>query len=407
MSSGNEISNVSLGEPLSLVPLGYYAVLAAFSLVAITVGLFLWQGQFPRKVTLLGAVESSTGQYLVYAAKEGYISDLLVTEKMVVTKGQPLFEVKTEVKTKSGFSASDTQQRLAKVVATLREDLLRLTKAHDNEQRQLVKQSSFLRGQVAELDEQIRLQQLAANTLNKMVVGQRPLLAQKYISEAQLQATEREYTAALISLSELKYTRISLSREAQEIDERLATMALDYENSRAQIERTIADNEQRLQEAELREETVVLAPQDGVVTALSVKIGESVSLGSLALILIPKDVSWDVTVYASSRDIGFIRENSTAKIRYDAFPYQRFGLYSGQVSVVSRAAVKGSMLDSRLIPNEYYYKVKITLDDQCIKAYGKCEPLQAGMGLMATITTGQRTLIEWALDPLYTITGKI
>lgn len=44
------------------------------------------------------------------------------------------------------------------------------------------------------------------------------------------------------------------------------------------------------------------------------------------------------------RSIGFVEEGQSLAIRYDAFPYQKFGIYSGKVSQVSKTLLLPSEL---------------------------------------------------------------
>jgi membrane fusion protein len=48
----------------------------------------------------------------------------------------------------------------------------------------------------------------------------------------------------------------------------------------------------------------------------------------------------------------------------------------------------------------------VSLESQMITAYGQSLPLQPGMQLEADVVIERRRLIEWILDPLFTLTGK-
>jgi membrane fusion protein len=41
-----------------------------------------------------------------------------------------------------------------------------------------------------------------------------------------------------------------------------------------------------------------------------------------------------------------------------------------------------------------------------VTAYGKAAPLQPGMQLDADVLLERRRLIEWVLDPVFTLTGS-
>jgi membrane fusion protein len=55
---------------------------------------------------------------------------------------------------------------------------------------------------------------------------------------------------------------------------------------------------------------------------------------------------------------------------------------------------------------EPLYRIKARVDSQSILAYGREEPLQAGMQLEADIQLDRRRLIEWVFEPLLSLAGR-
>jgi membrane fusion protein len=93
-------------------------------------------------------------------------------------------------------------------------------------------------------------------------------------------------------------------------------------------------------------------------------------------------------------------------IRYDAFPYEHFGRYEGQIVEISKNILNTD--DAAAAPiklAEPAYKATVALDRQEINAYGKHVPLQPGMLLKADVILDHRSLIRWLLDPLMSLTG--
>lgn len=111
-----------------------------------------------------------------------------------------------------------------------------------------------------------------------------------------------------------------------------------------------------------------------------------------------------------SRAIGFIAPGDQVMLRYQAYPYQKFGHQRGTVAAISRSALTSNELGA-LIGNaqqgEPYYRVTVRLAKQAITAYGKPEPLKPGMLLDADILGEKRRLIEWVFEPLYSIQGRV
>ena len=92
-------------------------------------------------------------------------------------------------------------------------------------------------------------------------------------------------------------------------------------------------------------------------------------------------------------------------MRYQAYPYQKFGHHRGTVIRISRSAVVATGNDG--LDREPYYRVLVALDRQSILAYGNAEALRPGMRLDADILGERRKLYEWALEPLYAVRGRI
>lgn len=97
-------------------------------------------------------------------------------------------------------------------------------------------------------------------------------------------------------------------------------------------------------------------------------------------------------------------------LRYQAYPYQKFGHQKGRVAQISRSALSASELGTlraSVQSQEPLYRVTVTLAHQAVTAYGKAEALKPGMLLEADILGEQRRLIEWIFEPLYSIKGRV
>jgi membrane fusion protein len=89
-------------------------------------------------------------------------------------------------------------------------------------------------------------------------------------------------------------------------------------------------------------------------------------------------------------------------LRYQAYPYQKFGHHVGQVVRISRSALTPER-GAASAGAEPFYRVLVSLARQTVTAYGEEEPLRPGMVLEADILGEHRRLVEWVLEPLYTL----
>jgi membrane fusion protein len=139
----------------------------------------------------------------------------------------------------------------------------------------------------------------------------------------------------------------------------------------------------------------------GIVAHQMIEPGQAVQGGQALLSILPQGSHLQAMLLVPSRAIGFIAPGDRVQLRYQAFPYQKFGHHVGRVLQVSRSAIEPK--DG----GEPRYLVLVELEQQAITAYGKLEPLRPGMLVDADILGEKRKLYEWVLEPLYSVQGKL
>jgi membrane fusion protein len=129
--------------------------------------------------------------------------------------------------------------------------------------------------------------------------------------------------------------------------------------------------------------------------------------GKPILTIVPEDSSLYAVLLVPTRAFGFIRPGQETRMRYDAFPYQRFGLYKGEVTQYSTSVLLPNEVSTPVPVNEPVYQVHVRLDSQAVKAYGAEVPLQSGMLLSADIVLEQRSLLNWLFEPILSLRGRL
>ena len=161
-------------------------------------------------------------------------------------------------------------------------------------------------------------------------------------------------------------------------------------------------------------QNVLLAPIDGTVQQLAIHtIGGVVTPAESLLAIVPHDDNLVVEAAVQNRDVGFISEGQTVRVKVEAFNFTLYGLIEGKVLSVTRDAVQQSN-DSKNKSNNQnegdpaategqsgpVYMARIALDqDWMMTENGKVQ-LTPGMAVTAEIQTGQRRLISYLLSPL-------
>nr|WP_234030471.1 HlyD family efflux transporter periplasmic adaptor subunit [Undibacterium sp. 14-3-2] len=273
-----------------------------------------------------------------------------------------------------------------------------------------------LKQELAKLNDLIVDQKNRVDFANTTLNRYTDLLKLNYISVEQQQQKQEELLDQKNKLQSLERDRITVERNLLEEQDNLAGNTFKQRNDLLQIERALASTDQELTESEAKRTIQITAPESGTVTAIVAEVGQSVETTRPMASIVPTNAIFVAELYAPSRSIGFVRHGDEVLIRYQAFPYQKFGHHVGRVESVSKTALLGSELnavttmangDVTSSPTEPMYRVIVKLESQKILAYGSYQKLQTGMLLDADIRQETLYLYEWVLDPLYTLTGKI
>ena len=125
------------------------------------------------------------------------------------------------------------------------------------------------------------------------------------------------------------------------------------------------------------------------------------------LTILPEQAQLQAILLVPTRAFGFVSPGQRTRLRFDAFPYQRFGLYGGEVLTTGEAILLPNEVEMPIAIQEPVYRVAVALDSQEIRAYGNSVPLQSGMLLSADIVLEQRSLLSWLLEPIFSLKGRL
>jgi membrane fusion protein len=115
----------------------------------------------------------------------------------------------------------------------------------------------------------------------------------------------------------------------------------------------------------------------------------------------------EAEIFVPSRAIGFLAPGQEVRLRYDAFPYQRFGVGTGRIKSISSTVLRPDQIVATIRVEEPVYRVVVALDQDAIVAYGKRYRIRPGLALGADIVLDRRTFAEWLLDPIEALRGRL
>lgn len=378
----------------------------ALAVAALVVTFLIW-GEYTRKERVAGEVQTSLGAAKIVPPVYGVVTRRLVEDGQCVGSGDALFVVSAERSTAKGNTQEAILAQINEQKIALAGELYKQRAVSAEEASALARKIDQTKQQLQEVQQALQLQERRVKLTEGIVHQYRDLSQRGYFSTNALFDKERELLDAQTRQSELRREETSLHRDITVLQSELKNHPLQTANKLSLIERQISALEQSGADAEGKREIVIPAPQAGCVTAILAQPGQTATPDKPMATLLPVGAQLEAHLYAPSRAIGFIREGNPVLLRYEAYPYQKFGQYGGKVLEVARAAIPPAELPFPMRTEESMYRIRIALDSPEVVAYGKGEPLQSGMRLEADVLIDTRKLYEWALEPLYSLSGKV
>lgn len=402
-----EQSNRLQGE-VSITQLPAFSWLAALLTVIVVLSLlFLFSAEYKRKETVFGLLQPQQGVNRLTLGQSGIVAKVWVTEGQQVKTGQPLLQL-----TMPHYGQGDTertqtlQQELQAMIASLT-----LQKQQQQERHQirlaeaqarlvlLQQQNTELAGQLQTFTERMQL--------NENLVRQvQQLAGSGYISQLELNRQKDTLLSLKQQVQSLKGQQLLLQSQQREQQSLLEQLPLELTSQLSLLDQQLS--ELRNQQTRLaHEQTVVYrASADGVISGLRYQAGQSVQAGAVAMSIVPAAVELEAVVYVPTRAVAFIEVGQKARIRFDAFPYERFGVHQARVKAVSQAVLLPSDVPEFAL-KEPGYRVILQLESQSVHAYQRELALRPDMTLNADVITGQRNLLHWLFEPVLSLKGQL
>ena len=394
-----------------------FTLLAAVALAAVLALLFF--AHFTRTARVNGWLLPQEGMVRVIAPRPGVVSNLHVKEGAQVARGEPLLTLSDELQSSSlGATQGQVMRGMAERRESLRDESRQQKRLLAQQTRAYADRIAALRNEEAQIEREIRLLKSRVAIAGRSEALHREQFQSGFISDMRLQLAESESLEQGARLGALERNRLTAIRERRSVEAERDDLPLKFAKEFSTLKRNISQIDQDRAEAEARREIVVAAPQDGVVTAIHAVLGARADAATPLLSIVGADTPLEAHLYSPSRAVGFVRPGQHVRLRYQAYPYQRFGHYDGVVVSVSRTALSPGDLPPALASltsltglsagagAEPLYRITVALASQAVMAYGAPVALQPGMVLEADVALERRRLYEWVLDPLYAVTGR-
>jgi membrane fusion protein len=401
---------------------GYPALTLLFCAIIAAVAAFALHFGFTRKETVSGMLVPERGSVRLATPQAGVISRLYVAEGQAVNAGDPLYLLSSERTSASGATQAAINQSLQARIAHLRQELEQQGRQRGNKGEELALRLASLDASLRQIDGELALRRQKVQIMREVSRNVADLARDGAVSRNAASDKAAELMEQEARIAALEGSRLATQRDLVALAASRADLPLQSGREASQLQRDIEALKQAASESEAQRELLVRAGQPGRVAAIVLDQGQAVAADQRVASLLPQDSVLEAELYVPTRAAGFIRPGTEVLLRYDAFPYQKFGQYTGRVRQISQATAPfgelqraagyaatgaGAAGAAALGAAEPVYRIRVRLDAQQINAAGQRRSLMPGMQLGATLVLEHRTLAEWALEPLLGMRGRL
>lgn len=398
-----------LGEISLAQPMRFWVLTALAVAAALIIALILTFGTYTRRSSVTGQLVPSKGLTITPAPATGVVASL-VDEGEGVAEGDLLAVIRVPL---SSLAGGDTVQATERQLSIRRTSLSESKRARDQllrtQELGLQQQLEAARQELSQIDLEIGTRKSQIRISEETLARLQQLEAERYVSLMQIKQQESDVLFWRGELQNLERQAISARRTVSELQQALSELPSESVSVDSNYQQEVARLAQEELENHKRGTSTARASISGVVAARLVKPGQHVEAGQALLSMLPSDDHLEAELLVPTRAIGFIKTGDRVLLRYRAFPYQKFGHHEATIKRISRSAhipedAQSYNSAGRAEPS---YRITVVPEKQSVTAFGEELPLRPGMLVEADILGEKRRLMEWLLEPLFAINGRV
>jgi membrane fusion protein len=398
-----------LGGIVLIRPASFTVLTLCALLTSALLGSYFFSAHYTRKARLTGMLAPVEGITRIVAQQSGMIASIAVREGDAIERNALLLVI---VDPRAPAAHESAEHALRARFAERRRSLLGQRTTTIAAARIEVEAAGHrvegLAREGAQVSREVEAQEERLETARRNYDRVARLHDIGFLSSAALDREGENELEQRSRLEALRRTALSLRRERtdQQAEAVLAAARLQAQLAAIDVQR--AAMEQEALERSLQYRASVSAPGAGRIGAVLVEPGQMVLPGTTLLTVLPSDATLEALLYSPSRSMGFVKVGQEVLLRYLAYPHQKFGSHRAVVRAISATAMNAAELGIVAADGgrEPLYRIRATVLQQSIDAYGRREPLQSGMQVEADVMLDRRRLIEWVFEPLLSLAGR-
>jgi hemolysin D len=240
-------------------------------------------------------------------------------------------------------------------------------------------------------------QKLYAQTKSDIQQAKLRLAEQKSSYERNLRQANADIEQAKLRLQEQQRGYQTLTRSGQlsmlKISEQQKSLDTDVTSLKSDIAQSKSQIESLKFQLGQRE---IKASVNGILFQLPIqKPGSVVQVGTMVAEIAAQNSPLIIRAQMPTNESSFLRLGLPVKVKFDAYPFQDYGIVSGELIKISPNTIEIDTPNGKVAA----YNLEISLQQSCIPSANKCISLRPGDTATAEVIVRQRRIIDFLLDP--------
>lgn len=390
-----------MGTVVAATPPGSKLYISLIAGVIVIITILLTVGQFASRAEVRGVVSNSGGVAIVSSPDAATVREVHVVEGQTVERGEQLVTISLSNGSNSGSEGLAGQlSELDRQDTEMGRQITLARALGQTEMLALGRRQQGLSASIRSMQRQLNLanSQIALarqNAARAARLAERGAGTQQQVEEARSQLLGIELDQEAIQ------ERVIIQTEALEaIDSEIQVRTIGAEQSRSELVERRAALAQQREDLLRRDQLTLTAPRGGRIADISATEGMRAQPNDTLVSVIPQNSGLEVTLYAPSSAVGFVRPGQEVRLQFDAFPYQRHGTAMGLVTRVSDVPAQPVGLSASEQSSVPMFRVRVAIDPDDFRNARGPLPLRTGMTLTAHLVLENRSLWQVLFDPI-------
>lgn len=374
-----------------------------WTLAMVLVAALLWAASFDLdEITRgTGKVIPSSREQVIQSLDSGVLAELLVREGDAVVKDQVLLRIDDARAAPVFREAREKWIALSAQAARLQAEAygtaLRFPAHVQNEPMVVRRETQAYHARKRALNEQMTAMHQSLEQLSKELSLTSPLVEQGVMSEVELLRLRRQYANMQSHMAERRNRYLT-----------------DASNEWVRVESELAQTrENTLAREDAFKKTIIRSPMDGIVKNVQqTTLGAVIQSGQSILEIVPvKDVML-VEAYVKPSEVAFLKVNQAAVVKLTAYDFNKYGGLEAVLDHISPDTLRDENKPRKpgaapVDLEEGYYRILVRIVDQRLDRHGMRLIATPGMTATVEIKTGEKTVLEYLLRPLQSMTQAL